>query len=227
MSNPGARRVERLDDAEEALLRAFSGFQASLWTALPAVITKVDLGRMVVEAQPVIQARVRGTDSAFTWTSLPVLVDVPLVFPSGGGFMMTFPVATGDECLVIFASRCIDAWWQSGGVQIQADLRLHDLSDGFALVGPRSQPRVVPGISTTDVVLRNESGSTRVSLKPSGEIELATSTQVTMNAAAVVINAPVTINGAVNTTGALTNNGKDVGSGHRHPNGSPNTGTPI
>lgn len=47
---------------------------------------------------------------------LPILPDVPVVFPGGGGFALTFPVAAGDECLVVFASRCIDAWWQSGGV---------------------------------------------------------------------------------------------------------------
>ena len=31
-----------------------------------------------------------------------------MVFPGGGGFALTFPVAAGDECLVVFASRCID-----------------------------------------------------------------------------------------------------------------------
>ena len=65
---------------------------------------------------------------------------MPVVFPGGGGFALTFPVAAGDECLVVFASRCIDAWWQSGGVGEPMEPRMHDLSDGFALIGVRSQP---------------------------------------------------------------------------------------
>ncbi|MFW8450019.1 Gp138 family membrane-puncturing spike protein, partial [Klebsiella pneumoniae] len=63
--------------------------------------------------------------------NLPLLVDVPVVFPRGGGCTLTFPVKPGDECLVIFADRCIDFWWQSGGIQEPVDERMHDLSDAF------------------------------------------------------------------------------------------------
>ena len=82
-----------------------------------------------------------------------------MVFPGGGGWSITFPVSKGDEALVVFASRCIDDWWQSGGVGIQPDLRMHDLSDGFAIIGPRSQPRKLnPAISTIAVDSRKHFG---------------------------------------------------------------------
>ncbi|MGC8050122.1 Gp138 family membrane-puncturing spike protein, partial [Salmonella enterica] len=77
---------------------------------------------------------------------------------------MTFPVAQGDECLVVFASRCIDSWWQSGGIQEQAELRMHDLSDGFAILGFRSQPRALSNISTTSAQLRSDDGATFIDL---------------------------------------------------------------
>jgi hypothetical protein len=32
----------------------------------------------------------------------PVIQDIPVVFPRGGGCTLTFPVKAGDECLVIF-----------------------------------------------------------------------------------------------------------------------------
>lgn len=62
------------------------------------------------------------------------------MMPRGGGFALTFPVAAGDECLVVFADACIDSWWQSGGVQNQAEKRRHDLSDGIVIPGLWSQP---------------------------------------------------------------------------------------
>lgn len=220
----GARRAERIQDAEEALIRAFAGLQAGIWTALPATVVKVDLEKMTIEAQPTIAAQIRAPDGSFSWVTMPVMVDVPIIFPSGGGYTLTFPIAVGDECLLVYSSRCIDAWWQSGGVQLQADLRMHDLSDAFALIGPRSQPRVLPSVSTTSVELRNDAGTTRVAIKANGD--LAFTTPGTLDISAGTVN----ITAAVHTTGALTNNGKDVGSAHKHsgvqPGGS-NTGNPV
>lgn len=69
---------------------------------------------------------------------MPILTDVPVFFPGGKRGGLTFPVEAGDECIVIFADRCIDAWVQSGGVQNAVTGRRHDLADGFALVGFRS-----------------------------------------------------------------------------------------
>lgn len=86
----------------------------------------------------------------------PPLVDVPVVFPRGGGCTLTFPVKEGDECLVIFSDRCIDFWWQSGGVQERVYTRCHDLSDAFAIVGPQSQAQKISGISARAVELRSD-----------------------------------------------------------------------
>jgi hypothetical protein len=85
-------------------------------------------------------------------------VDVPVIFPRGGGCTLTFPVKAGDECLLIFADRCIDFWWQNGGVQKPVDLRMHDLSDAFAIVGPQSQAHKISGISTSAAQLRTDDG---------------------------------------------------------------------
>ena len=94
---------------------------------------------------------------------IPLLLDLPVFFPSGGGFSMTFPLVEGDEVLVVFASRCIDRWWKYGSVQPQNEFRMHDLSDGFAFAGFRSQPRVLdPVPSTTSMQLRSDDGATKL-----------------------------------------------------------------
>lgn len=161
-------RRERSNNFMDALLAMLQGWQSGIWTACPAIIVSFDPASETVTAQPSIQAQNRAPDGKVSWQRLPVLVDVPVIFPSGGGFTLTFPIAAGDECLVIFASRCIDAWRQSGGVQVQPELRMHDLSDGFALVGVRSQPRALPNVSTTSAQLRSDDGLTYVELGPDG-----------------------------------------------------------
>jgi hypothetical protein len=109
--------------------------------------------------------------SSIVFKTPPLQALCPVQFPSGGGFTLTFPVAQGDECLVVFSSRCIDAWWQSGGVQNQAVMRMHDLSDGFAVLGFSSVPRVIGGISATATQLRSNDGSTFVEVG-AGEVTI-------------------------------------------------------
>lgn len=180
---------------------------------MPAIINSFDHVKMTVTVYPTIQGKIQQPDGSFIWKDMPLLVDVPIVFPSGGGFTMTYPVTEGDEALIVFASRCIDAWWQSGGIGRQAELRMHDLSDGFAFVGPRSQPRVLSGISTTSAQFRSDDGQTFVDVAH-GSIIITAPTKVTVNTAEAVVNASasvkvtsptVTIDSPQTTcTGALT-----------------------
>ncbi len=164
-------RRERLDDPVEATRAAMEGMLAEAWTSLPGIVQSFDPDAETVTVQPSIRGRIEQPDGSVISVNLPLLVDVPVVFPGGGGFTLTFPVKDGDECLVVFASRCIDAWWQSGGIGEPLEPRMHNLSDGFALVGPRSQPRTLPNVSTENVQLRTDDGKASVTIKPDYTID--------------------------------------------------------
>lgn len=85
----------------------------------------------------------------------PILLDVPVVILGGGNANLTFPIAQGDECLILFNDRDIDNWFQSGQVGPVASNRLHSFSDGFALIGVRSLARSLAGYDTSRAVLAN------------------------------------------------------------------------
>lgn len=160
--------------------------QSKLWTSLPGIIQSFDAGAMTCVVQPAVQVFVTTDDGSMVLTTLPLLLDCPVQFPAGGGCTLTFPVAVGDECLVVFASRCIDSWWQSGGIQAQAELRMHDLSDGFALLGFRSQPQVISGISLQAVQLRSDDGAAFVEVNPTNHaINITTNSVVNLTAPAI------------------------------------------
>lgn len=215
-------RRERLNDGEEALRTALDANRANTWTALPGIVQSFDPDKMTCVVQPAIKMSQTAPDLTVTPVNLPLCLDCPVIFPRGGGVTLTFPIKEGDECLLHFASRCIDAWWQQGGVQPQAEFRMHDLSDGFALVGVSSQPNVISDISTTTAQLRSDDGSTFVELDPDGQI-------VTITApGGVTINADVTVNGSVTATDEVTGNGVAL-STHTHggvTTGSGHTGEP-
>jgi len=170
---------------------------------------------------------------------LPLLVDVPVVFPRGGGVTLTFPVKAGDECQLIFNDRCIDFWWQSGGVQLPVDPRQHDLSDAVAIVGLQSQAKKISNISTSTAQFRSDDGLAYLEINPTthamnivapGGFNVTTPTATF--SAAVVVNglftfmgglvgsavsgAAATITGAINFMGSLTSNGKNISDSHTH-----------
>lgn len=95
----------------------------------------------------------------------PILLDVPVVILGGGNANLTFPIAQGDECLILFNDRDIDNWFQSGQVGPVASNRLHSFSDGFALIGVRSLARSLAGYDTSRAVLAN--GTTLVGVSAS------------------------------------------------------------
>ena len=129
----------RLDDViqqsgqkEQILMEAMA---ENLHVALPGEIVSYNSSNRTATVQPVIRNwRQKETP--------PLLLDVPVFFP--GNFIV--PVNKGDECLVVFADTCIDAWYQNSGVSTPISARRHDLSDGFAFVGFFSKKKATGGI---------------------------------------------------------------------------------
>ncbi len=157
----------RSGDLAETLKSERETTKNQIRVALPGIVQSFDPGTVTAVVQPAIRSVETDNDGNRVTKNYPLLVDVPVVFPRGGGCTLTFPVKAGDECLVIFADRCIDFWWQSGGVQEPVDDRVHDLSDAFCIVGPQSQAQKIGGISTSAVELRSDDGETKLSLNPS------------------------------------------------------------
>lgn len=202
-------REERLNDPEESLRLALESQQAQIWTALPGIVSGVDLAKQTVSVQPSVQGSVSDSSGNVTNVNLPVLVDVPIVWPRAGGFALTFPIKAGDEVLVVFSSRCIDAWWQSGGVGVAAEARMHDLSDGFAVLAPTSQSKKLNNVSSSNVQLRDEAGTTYVEIAPDGKIKLLGATSIDLNAPTINLKATnINIEGTTTQTGSMNMTGQ-------------------
>jgi hypothetical protein len=154
---------EQLPDDSALYRKMIDAALSRLRVAAPGIIQSFNATKQTAEVKIAIREHLN-INGNLSWVEIPLLVDVPVYFPRAGGYCLTVPISAGDECLVIFADFCIDAWWQSGGIQNQVDKRRHDLSDGFALVGVTSQPKKVSGYSPNTVQLRNEAGNAVVEI---------------------------------------------------------------
>lgn len=139
-------------------------------TFLPGIIHSFNPDTQTAEVQPAIK-RIFTEKGA---VNLPLCVDVPVAFLKAGGFCITMPVNEGDECLLGFFERAIDRWFANGGTQEPSEYRLHDLSDGFAIVGISSLAQLITGFNPTDLEVRLLSGASKVQLKPDGTIKQVT-----------------------------------------------------
>ncbi|WP_434462869.1 Gp138 family membrane-puncturing spike protein [Serratia plymuthica] len=195
---------ERQDSPELVLKAVADSVSTGLRVAMPGIIQSFDAVAVTATIQPAVKASVRQPDGTVASVAMPLLVDVPVEFPRGGGVTLTFPIKPGDECVVEFADRCIDYWWQNGGVQEPVDPRQHHLADAFARVGPQSQAKKISGISTSAAQLRTDDGAAFIEINPGshavtvttpGKLTASAQGGTEINSPEIVLNGNVTING--------------------------------
>lgn len=100
-----------------------------------------------------------------TLIDYPILIDCPVICLGGGPTALTFPIAAGDECLVLFNDRDLDNWFAGGAGTGTSTPRLHSFADAIILVGLRSMGHVLSNYDTVRAVLSQ--GTTMVGVGPS------------------------------------------------------------
>ena len=114
---------------------------SNLHTATIAKVTAVQ--EKTISVQPVINRVVDGMS-----IQLPQFTKVPPLFMQGGGSYTAHPIAVGDYCLLILTERCFDRWSSGSDFQDPAEFRMHDYSDGIAIVGinPQAGALTIPSV---------------------------------------------------------------------------------
>jgi len=114
---------------------------SNLHTATIAKVTAVQ--EKTISVQPVINRVVDGKS-----ITLPQFTKVPPLFMQGGGSYTAHPIAVGDYCLLILTERCFDRWYSGSDFQDPAEFRMHDYSDGIAIVGinPQAGALTIPSV---------------------------------------------------------------------------------
>lgn len=150
----------------DVLAKAIRNRLAELYTALPAEITSYDFRTQKASVKPTIRRRY--ADGRIE--PYPVINNVPVIFPRAGGASLTFPVKPGDTVLLIFASRSLDTWANSGGTVDQDDNRMHDLNDAIAIPGLIPFSARSKAKNNDDVLLTYK--GTEIEIKGNGNINM-------------------------------------------------------
>ncbi len=164
-------------------------------TALPGQIISYDYSIQKATIQPCLKkSYLDGTTQ-----EMPILNNVPVIFPRSGEASLTFPVLPGDTCLLLFIERSTDLWKSVGGVVAPNDPRKFDLSDAVAIMGllPFSENSLSE--NNEDVLLTYKNSSIRI--KASGDIQIETASKVAIgNTSAEVLDIVSSILGILITS---------------------------
>lgn len=144
-------------------------------TCLPAKIVEFDNIKQVATVRPVVAEMYKdGVTKPFS-----DIVVVPVIFPTGGGGSITFPITKGDECLLWFSQRAFDTWLVTGDSPIKPTVqRYHNYNDAFAMVGLKSFKNSLKA-STENVEIRmdddNGNSLAKVVLQPDSVVRVENS----------------------------------------------------
>lgn len=143
----------------QAMLETVDGKISGIHTAAPGKIINYSSG--LASVQPSIRYKVedgRVLDA-------PVIVNVPVYFPTGGAASITYPIKPGDDCCIVFAERSIDDWLKGGESE---DPRKFDLTDAMCFVGMK------PSRNHSNEAIEITHGSCMLRIPDGGPVSLNT-----------------------------------------------------
>lgn len=154
----------------DSVLNMIKSVLAGVHTAMPGSIEAYEHSTQKARVKPMLK---RGYVDG-TFTSFPVISEVPVVFPSCGGASLTFPVNIGDPVLLIFSERTMDNWLVSGKESTSQVERQFSINDAIAIPGLLPFSSGSQSSNNTDVELTFN--NQKIILKPNGNIELGVGT---------------------------------------------------
>lgn len=160
---PSIRNV--LGDDSQLYENIIKKVNFNLRCCIPGVIQQYDPKTNTASIQPAIREEIVNEDNTVQYINLPILVNVPIIFPSCSIGSIKMLLKQGDECLVLFSDLSIDNFWKYANVQNPIEVRRHDLSDGIAIPCVLSQPNTKPFNGTG---MEITSGGSKISITNDG-----------------------------------------------------------
>lgn len=153
-------KTSRSPTLQEVIQTAIESRLSEVRVALPGRIEKYDAARQAADVKPLIQRRITTAEGGEILESLPVIPDVPVVFPRAGDFFISLPISVGDRVLLVFNDKSIDKFVTGKGEDTDpVDVRNQALSDAVALPGFHPFGEALTSTSSSDIVIGKEGGA--------------------------------------------------------------------
>lgn len=149
-------------DLGEVIEGLIASHLLELHTAIPGAIKTYDAAKQTAEVIIQVRSAVPAEDGSIVAEEPPVIPNVPVQWPRGGGYALHFPLKPGDHVLLVFSEAAIGHWRASGQVADPGDLRRHSIAYPVAIPGIAPDSRPLTDAPTDEAVLTVGDGVFRV-----------------------------------------------------------------
>ena len=159
----------------EALTRILDNKLRGINVSLPAKIVTYNAKKQLASVKPLLNRKLKDN----TELVLPVINNVPIIFPRTSNAIISLPIAIDDKVLLVFCDRSLDEWLSSGNEVFPADNRMHSYSDAVALPGMYDFDSISDASANDLLIKYKESkitilanGDIKISAGPTGKIAI-------------------------------------------------------
>ncbi len=160
-------------------------FKKSLYSIIPGVIETYNQSTKRCRVKPAIN--IKKTDGTIEEQS--EIINVPVVWPSGGGFTILSPLPSGTPVLIFFSQRGITKFKETFSTE---DPGKGVFAKEDAIVIPSFGSLSVTPATNDGMSMQTEDGSNYIFVED-GDIEITATSKVTVNAPDIIANADNTI----------------------------------
>jgi hypothetical protein len=149
---------------EQLIKLALDARLTDLHVALPGKVELWDNDSLKVSVRPMIKRAIETVSGGSKVEELPVIQNVRVVYPGGGGFAVAYPLSVGDTGVLLFCERNIAEWGRTGENSNPRDRRLHGLAGAVFLPGLRTDGDAIT-VATDGLTLGAADGSFAIKIK--------------------------------------------------------------
>ncbi|HEV2570316.1 MAG TPA: Gp138 family membrane-puncturing spike protein [Beijerinckiaceae bacterium] len=102
----------------------------------------------------------------------PELQEVPVQVPRAGGLVLHKPLKAGDEVMLHFAGRSMDAAWDDGSDVDRHPGRMSDLSDAYAVPTSTTKSKEMANLPGDRLHIGTDDGQSGFQMKDDGSFDI-------------------------------------------------------
>jgi hypothetical protein len=129
-------------------------------TALPGKVVAYDAAKQTADVKPLVK-RVMFTEEGGRGKAeeLPIVPNVPVQFPRGGGYVITVPLVAGDFVWLMFSEAGTGEVRATGQDSEPLDVRRHTLSYPVAIPGGVPEPAPLVDAASSNHMIMGKDGA--------------------------------------------------------------------
>jgi len=141
---------QRFSDVVKKIIESY---MLKIHTCIPGKIESYNPTIKQASVKPLIKLKVNNEVLGY-----PVIDNVPVIFQGTKDAVITFPIAAGDGCLILFSEQDMENFLSSTGNEVEpGDNRRYSVNDAICIPGlfPFASPGKTGGLTGLEVIYKN------------------------------------------------------------------------